>query len=55
VLIEEVKDKNDYIHEGMEESEGGVPRPSPRKSDRFPKDLPDLVDIHNNDDDNDNI
>ena len=55
MLIEEVKDKNDYIHEGMEESEGGVPRPSPRKSDRFPKDLPDLVDIHNNDDDNDDI
>jgi hypothetical protein len=34
---------------------GGVPRPSLRKSDRFPKDLPDLVDVHNDDDDNDNV
>jgi hypothetical protein len=55
VLIEEVEDEDDCIHEGMEESEGGVPRPSPRKSDRFPKDLPDLMDVHNDDDDEDNV
>jgi len=52
VLIEEVEDKDNCICGGMEESEGGVPRPLPKKSDRFPKDLPDLVDIH---DDNDNV
>jgi len=55
VLVEEVEDKDDCIREGTEESKGGVPRPSLRKSDHFPKDLPDLVDIHNNDDDDDDI
>jgi hypothetical protein len=50
VLIEEVEDKGDCICGGTEESEGGVPRPLLKKSDRFPKDLLDLVDIHDDDD-----
>jgi len=53
VLVEEVEDEDDEIREGTEESEGGVPRPLPKKSDRFPKDLPDLVDMHDDDDDDD--
>ena len=53
MLVEEVEDEDDRIHEGTEESEGGVPRPLPKKSDRFPKDLPDLVDVHDDDDDDD--
>ena len=53
MLIEEVEDEDDCIHEGMEGSEGEVPRPLPRKLDCFPKDLPDLVGVHNNDDDDD--
>jgi len=55
VLVEEVEDEDDCIHEGMEESEGGVPRPSPRKLDCFPKDLPDLIDIHDDKDDDDEV
>jgi hypothetical protein len=55
VLVEEVKDEDDCIREGTEESKGGVPTPSLRKSDRFPKDLPDLVDIHDDDDDDDDV
>jgi hypothetical protein len=50
VLIEEVEDEDNCIRGGTEESEGGVPRPLPKKSDRFPKDLPDVVDIHDDDD-----
>jgi len=46
VLIEEVEDKDNCTCGGTEESEGGVPRPLPKKSDRFLKDLPDLMDIH---------
>jgi hypothetical protein len=53
MLIEEVEDKDDCICGGTEESEGGVPRPLPKKSDRFPKDLPDLVDIHDNNNNDD--
>ena len=34
----------------MGEPERGVPRPPPKKSDHFPKDLPDLIDIHYHDD-----
>jgi hypothetical protein len=55
VLIEEVKDEDDCIHGGTEESEGGVPRPLPKKLDRFPKDLPNLVDVHDDNDNDDNI
>jgi hypothetical protein len=55
VLIEEIEDEDDCIHGGMEESEGGVPRPLPKKSDRFPKDLPNLVDVHDDNDNDDNI
>jgi len=54
VLIEEIEDEDDCIHGGMEESEGGAPRPLLKKSDHFPKDLPDLVDVHDDDDD-DNV
>jgi hypothetical protein len=35
----------------MERSEGEVPRPLPRKLDCFPKDLPNLMGVHNDDDD----
>jgi len=55
VLIEEVEDKDDCIRGGTEESEGGVPRPLPKKSDRFLKDLPDLVDIHDDNDNDDDV
>ena len=55
MLIEEVEDEDDCIHGGMEEPERGVPRPLPKKLDRFPKDLPDLVDVHGNDNDNGNV
>ena len=55
MLVEEVEDEDDCIREGTEESEGGVPRPSPRKLDRFPKDLPDLIDIHDDKDDDDEV
>jgi hypothetical protein len=49
VLVEEVEDEDDYTPEGMGEPERGVPRPPLKKSDHFPKDLPDLMDIHHDD------
>jgi len=39
----------------MDEPEKGVPRPPLKQSNHFLKDLPNLVDIHNDDDDNNKI